>query len=240
MQGHPPVPSRQAPALFRAAVEIIEGPDAKGLLTRLLASTLPSGRAPLAASTPRLMTTLADCRPQVENLVARILRRRKDDPDVQDCTNETLRRVLEHHGPPARDALVPWVLGIARHVSLDALRAEYRRRARTAGAVHDHAGCSATEDLVARLPDPTLDPESLAEQRQGVQRLEAALECLPAQQRVALLALHVEGLGYREVAERMGVPVATIGTWVLRARQTLSEAVPNLGYTTQPERMRKP
>lgn len=184
------------------------------------------------------MNALADCRPQVENLVARVLRRRQDDPDVQDCTNETLRRALEHSERPAHDALVPWVMGIARHVSLDALRAEYRRRARTGALQYDTD--SASEDAVTRLPDPTLDPESLAASRQSVRHLEAALASLPVQQRTALLALHVDGLSYREVAERLGVPVATIGTWVLRARQSLLDAVPSVGQTDPSERIRRP
>lgn len=189
------------------------------------------------------MIALAECRPQVENLVARILRRRKDDPDVQDCTNETLRRALERaerrtpeQERPSGDAFVPWVLGIARHVALDALRAAYRRRARAATSAHYGSELSANDDLVSRLPDTTFDPESLAASRQGVRHLEEALQGLPAQQRAALLALHVDGLSYREVAEQMGVPVATIGTWVLRARQTLLEALPNVGHTAQPER----
>lgn len=182
------------------------------------------------------MNALAECRPQVENLVARILRRKKDDPDVQDCTNETFRRALEPRELPAQEALVPWVLGIARHVSLDALRAEYRRRARTGASEPERAATTGNEDLVARLPDLTTDPESLAASRQGVRHLEAALSCLPEQQRIALLALHVEGLSYREIAERMGVPVATIGTWVLRARQTLLEAIPSVGAAEARER----
>lgn len=181
------------------------------------------------------MNVLAECRPQVENLVARILRRRKDDPDVQDCTHETLRRALEHTRPPPDDALVPWVLGIARHVALDALRAEYRRRAR--GSYDgEREERFASGDVVSRLPDLTLDPESLAANRQGVRHLEQALDLLPARQRAALLALHIEGLSYREIAERMGVPVATIGTWVLRARQTLLEAVPLVGHSASGER----
>jgi RNA polymerase sigma factor (sigma-70 family) len=180
------------------------------------------------------MDTLAACRPQVENLVARILRRRKDDPDVQDCTHETLRRALEHtERSLSDDSLLPWVLGIARHVALDALRSEYRRRARVASHTHEPRENTVQDELVSRLPDPALDPEALAANRQSVRHLDEALQSLPAQQRAALLALHVEGLGYREVAMRMGVPVATIGTWVLRARQTLLDALPNVGRTTQ-------
>ncbi len=196
----------------------------------------PRSHSTLAdTSTARLMNALAECRPQVENLVARILRRRKDDSDVQDCTNETLRRALEHEAPPNGAATVPWVLGIARHVSLDVLRAEYRRRARSVTKEREPGEPFANDDFVSRLPDTALDPESLAANRQGVRHLEQALQCLPVQQRAALLALHIEGLSYREVAERMGVPVATVGTWVLRARQTLLEALANVGHTAQRE-----
>lgn len=206
------------------------------MVRRVSTFAAPWGHLLADTSTLRPMTNLAACRPQVENLVARILRRRKDDPDVQDCTNETLRQALEHAAPSnASDAFLPWVLGIARHVSLDALRAEYRRRARTGGYAHERLEGSLHDDVVSRLPDPTLGPESLAANRQSVRRLEQALETLPAQQRTALLALHVEGLRYREVASRMGVPVATIGTWVLRARQSLLEALGNVGHPT-PER----
>lgn len=131
---------------------------------------------------------------------------------------------------------MPWLLGIARHVALDALRAEYRRRARSGNLPPAHNDGSAHEELLSRLPATTLDPEALAANRQHVAQLEKALYTLPAQQRCALLALHVEGLGYREVAERMGVPVATIGTWVLRARQTLLDAVPTIEATAATNR----
>lgn len=177
------------------------------------------------------MTTLAACRPQVEHLVARILRRKKDDPDVQDCTNETLQRALEAEKRPD-EALLPWLLGVARHVALDALRAEYRRRAQTGRSSPERMQSSPYDDLISSLPDKTLDPEMLASTRQSVRHLESALLALPEQQRAALLALHVEGLGYRDVASRMGVPVATIGTWVLRARQSLLDALPSVRTRT--------
>jgi RNA polymerase sigma-70 factor, ECF subfamily len=178
---------------------------------------------------PEPMISLAEYRPQVQNLVARILRRGKDDADVQDCTHEALRRALERDNQPPGDvALLPWVLGIARHVALDALRAEYRRRARTVPSEPQRLD-GASEDLVARLPHPDSDPESITATRQDFRRIGVALSDLPARQREVLLALHVEGLGYREIAERMGVPVGTVGTWVLRGRESLEAALSDMG-----------
>jgi RNA polymerase sigma factor (sigma-70 family) len=168
------------------------------------------------------MDALAECRPQVETLVARILRRAKDDPDVQDCTNETLSRVMEQHGRRKDgSALVPWVLGIARHVSLDALRAEYRRRARSVPVAASYG----KDDPIQLLPSDEPSPEAKASERQRMQELGKALASLPEQQREVLLALHLEGLSYREVAARFHVPIGTVGTWVLRGREALALAL---------------
>lgn len=169
-----------------------------------------------------VMDALAACRPQVETLVARILRRAKDDPDVQDCTNETLRRGLEQTDRRPDDAaLTPWLLGIARHVALDALRAEYRRRARHAPT----ATSDGKDDLVQLLPSHEPSPESQAAERQRMQEVGKALAALPQKQQDVLLSLHVEGLSYREIAERFNVPIGTIGTWVLRGREALAVAL---------------
>src|SRR3954470_15347847 len=65
----------------------------------------------------------------VRAVAAAILRLGPDHPDVEDCASETLRRAIEgdtrlRRGQPRR----PWVIGIARHVALDMLRARKRTR----------------------------------------------------------------------------------------------------------------
>jgi RNA polymerase sigma-70 factor (ECF subfamily) len=47
---------------------------------------------------------------------------------------------------------------------------------------------------------------------------------LPEDQRRALELFHLEGLGYREIAAKMGVPMATVGTWVTRGRKRIAAA----------------
>lgn len=169
------------------------------------------------------MESLAESRSEIVVLVARILRRTKNDPDVQDCTNETMRRALEHGGALRPDqAFRPWLFGIARHVALDALRAEYRRRERHLTMPRSATFGSAETEFVVGLADRSAGPEALAAERERARRLELALERLPSQQREALLLFHVEELGYREIAELLGVPVGTVGTWVLRGRQGLA------------------
>ncbi|HSC86363.1 MAG TPA: RNA polymerase sigma factor [Polyangiaceae bacterium] len=172
----------------------------------------------LRLASPSDMDEVAELRPAVRALVARLLRRPLGDPDVEDCTHEALRRALEGR-PRAGEPLRPWLLGVARHVALDALRGEYRRRARLVSErVNSEDGA-----LWERSADPTPGPEGLVDSRERLELLGRALAGLPPQQREALELLHVEGLGYREIAERLGVPMATVGTWILRARQGLQE-----------------
>jgi MFS family permease len=50
---------------------------------------------------------------------------------------------------------------------------------------------------------------------------------LPEPQRRALF-LHAEGLGYREIAAQLAVPIGTICTWISRGRQGLARALKDL------------
>lgn len=84
----------------------------------------------LAANpTSSLREQAAELRPLVRAVVACVLREPPDHADVEDCTSEAMRRALEERSE-VRGPLRPWVLGIARHVALDTLRARQKQRAR--------------------------------------------------------------------------------------------------------------
>jgi RNA polymerase sigma-70 factor (ECF subfamily) len=170
----------------------------------------------------------ASLRPLVRAVVASITREPVDHPDVEDCTNETLRRALEGHERLREgEALRPWVVGIARHVALDALRARKRSRARDAGGGTDEEG-DVLAPLVERLPDPADDPfERVAKARRDA-TVRTAIESLPDGQRKALTMFHLEGLGYQEIAVRLEVPLGTVATWVMRGRKAVATAVADL------------
>ena len=170
----------------------------------------------------------AALRPLVRAVVASIVRERVDHPDVEDCTNETLRRALEGHERLREgEAVRPWVVGIARHVALDALRARKRARARDAGGGTDEEG-DVLAPLVERLPDPADDPfERVAKARRDA-TVRTAIEALPEGQRKALTMFHLEGLGYQEIAVRLDVPLGTVATWVMRGRKAVASAVLDL------------
>jgi RNA polymerase sigma-70 factor (ECF subfamily) len=163
-------------------------------------------------------------RPAVRAVIAAMLRESFEHPDVEDCTHEALRRAIEGCGR-LRDGepLRPWALGIARHVALDALRArtrEARRRLATTSDADDEAS-----DAFERVADAGPSALERADSAQRVERLRVALDGLPKGQRDAIRLFHLEGLGYKEIAARLGVPLGTVATWVTRARAALSAVV---------------
>jgi RNA polymerase sigma-70 factor (ECF subfamily) len=172
----------------------------------------------------------AALRPLVRAVVANIMREPPSHPDVEDCTNETLKRAIEGSERLREgEAVRPWVVGIARHVALDALRSRKRARARGEGGGRD-----TSEDgdllapLVERLPDPADDPfERVAKARRDA-TVREAIESLPDGQRKALTMFHLEGLGYQEIASRLDVPLGTVATWVMRGRKAIASAVTDL------------
>ena len=171
----------------------------------------------------------ASLRPLVRAVVASIVRESVDHPDVEDCANETLRRAIEGQERLREgEAVRPWVVGIARHVALDALRARKRARARDAGNGGSSEEGDVLAPLVERLPDPADDPfERVAKARRDA-TVRTAIESLPEGQRKALTMFHLEGLGYQEIAVRLDVPLGTVATWVLRGRKAVATAVMDL------------
>ena len=115
-----------------------------------------------------------------------------------------------------------WVLGIARHVATDQLRTqgrELRRRASPGEAAGEEG--SVLERLLD--PDPGAEEQMASEEQRA--RVRRAVDGLADNPRQAILLFHVEGLGYQQISERLGVPLGTVATWVTRSRKALAEAL---------------
>jgi predicted DNA-binding protein (UPF0251 family) len=88
----------------------------------------------------------------------------------------------------------------------------------------------ALEDVIAADPHPTSRPERAIE----VQELYATIARLPEDFRLALVAVDVLGLSYREAARALRVREATITTRLFRARRQVARALdPELGGGAQ-------
>lgn len=191
----------------------------------------PPGPAAASAGRPAVRSDAAqplaeaagELRPVVRAVVACVLRERPDHVDVEDCTNEALRRALEGQ-TQARGPTRPWLLGIARHVALDTLRARQRQRARTAD-MPEETPSSGYGAIIERLADPAAGADEQIELAERAARVRRVLATLPDGPRRALELFHLEGLPYLEVAHRLDVPLGTVATWVNRGRKAMAEAL---------------
>lgn len=175
-------------------------------------------------SEPLHHDALAALEPAVRSVVATVLGVRPQQADVEDCTSEVFRRVLENDGKRLPGSpLRPWVLGIARNVALDARRTRARtlRRSELAPAEDD------APKALDRLADGSPTPDDAALMAERRLRLRSALATLPDEQR-RVLFLHAEGHGYGEIAERLAIPMGTVCTWISRGRKGLARALTDL------------
>jgi len=176
---------------------------------------------PLAA--PSVDRDLGALAPLVRAVIAAVLHENRDHADVEDCASETMRRAVEgktrlRAGEPLR----PWVIGIARHVALDAIRARKRQNLRRAREPQSE---DERPPLYEDLPDPSPSPFERFAQAQQQEKIRRAMNDLPEGQRRALTMFHVDGLGYQEIAGKLDVPLGTVATWVARGRRAVAEAL---------------
>lgn len=119
---------------------------------------------------------------------------------LQDTFVRAIRGFARLHGSVSPRA---YLFGIARHVSLDALRAH-----------------RPTEELFAEPAAPVVAPEDAR-----LEPMRAAIASLPeAQRETLLLKLHHE-LSYDEIAEVLGIPVGTVRSRLHHAVNQLRAAL---------------
>ena len=129
--------------------------------------------------------------------------------DAEDLVQETFARVLARPRVLRGDEELYYLLPVLRNTFLTTRRTASRRPVTVAGL----------EDVVTADPKPMGRPEQALE----VQELYAAIAELPEDFRLALVAVDVLGLSYREAARALGAREATITTRLFRARRQLAE-----------------
>jgi RNA polymerase sigma-70 factor (ECF subfamily) len=129
---------------------------------------------------------------------------------AEDAAQETFfaayRSIKSYRGGVFRG----WLLRIASNQCYDALR---RRQSRPAEVLPD-------EPLVA---DPSPQPDAIALSAETLLGIERAMAQLPADQRLCVVLVDVQGLDYDEAAQAMGVNLGTVKSRLSRARARLRE-----------------
>jgi RNA polymerase sigma-70 factor, ECF subfamily len=125
--------------------------------------------------------------------------------DAEDLVQETFARVLSRPRVLRGDDELYYLMRVLRNTFLTNVRTASRRPVTAA----------TLEDVVAADPRPTTRPEQAVE----VQELYATIATLPHDFRMAIVAVDVLGLSYREASRSLGVREATLTTRLFRARK---------------------
>jgi RNA polymerase sigma-70 factor (ECF subfamily) len=123
---------------------------------------------------------------------------------ADDLTQDVYLRMVKSLGTFRGEASAKtWLLAIARHVAIDAVRARQRRA---------HQVVELREDTVVELPDHSADFHDI-------------LQTLDHDQRSAFLLTQLLGLSYEETAVICDCPIGTVRSRVARARERLVSAM---------------
>jgi RNA polymerase sigma-70 factor, ECF subfamily len=128
--------------------------------------------------------------------------------DAEDLVQETFTRVLARPRVLSGDDELYYLMRVLRNTFLTSRRTASRRPVTVA----------TLEDVVAADPQQRGQPEQALE----MQEVYATIAALPEDRRLALVAVDVLGLSYREAARALRVREATITTRLFRARKQVA------------------
>jgi RNA polymerase sigma-70 factor (ECF subfamily) len=132
----------------------------------------------------------------------------RDSADADDLTQATIERALK-----SRDQWQPgtrldsWCYRIMRNLWIDTARSRSRR---TVHEVPEEEGLNVGDD-----------PREAMDAAIDLKRIMAAMERLPDEQREIVALILIEGFGYREVSEMLGLPMGTVSSRLVRGRTAL-------------------
>ncbi|HKC02610.1 MAG TPA: RNA polymerase sigma factor [Sphingomicrobium sp.] len=132
----------------------------------------------------------------------------RNGSDADDLTQAAIERALRSKAqwlPGTR--LDSWLFRIMRNLWIDTVRSRSRRER--------------FEAPVEELEQLGEDPRDAVEASLELQRVMAAMERLPDEQREVVALILIEGFGYRETAELLGLPIGTVSSRLVRGRTAL-------------------
>jgi RNA polymerase sigma-70 factor (ECF subfamily) len=139
--------------------------------------------------------------------------------DAEDLVQETFARVLSKPRLLRGEDDLAYLMRVLRNTFFTSRRTASRRPVTS----------SSLEDVVAADPQPTHQPEHAL----YIQELYSAVAQLPDDFRLALVAVDILGLSYREAASALGTREATITTRLFRARRQVARQLTDQEQQTE-------
>jgi RNA polymerase sigma factor (sigma-70 family) len=169
-----------------------------------------------AALSPHLTSSAQDreiaatVRRERGRLMAFIRRRVLDAAEAEDVLQEALYELVAAHRlmQPVEQAGA-WLMRVARNRIIDRFRKKKPELLADQGLEmgDDDDGGGSIEDL---LPSPEDGPDALVLRELMLERIDAALNELPREQRDVFIAQELEGASFKELAERWNVTVSAL------------------------------
>ena len=132
----------------------------------------------------------------------------RNPSDADDLAQMTIERALRSKSQWQKGTrLDSWTYTIMRNAWIDTVRSRSRKQK-----------SEAPEAEVERVGH---DPRNQMDASIELQRIMDAMQRLPEEQREVVALILIEGFGYRETAEMLGLPIGTVASRLVRGRTAL-------------------
>lgn len=140
-----------------------------------------------------------------------------DRSDAADLTQEAFLKAYRSLGSFRGDCrFSSWLRRIASSVCLDFLRSKSKKREQSLSIENDDG-----EEAELEIPDLRELPEDSLMRERLRDSVRRGMERLPEEQRRILVLRELGGLGYEEIADKLGIECGTVKSRIFRARKRL-------------------
>lgn len=162
----------------------------------------------------KLLYTYQD---RVYNQAYRMLGNQEDAEEAtQDIFLNIYRSMDEFRG---ESKITTWIYRITSNVCISRLR----KKQLDMTSLDEPRGDDDTRTLSDMLPEEGNDPESILESDETKELIRSEVRNLPPDWAMAISLFHFDDLSYEEIADVMGIPKATVATYIFRGRKQLAQ-----------------
>jgi RNA polymerase sigma-70 factor, ECF subfamily len=154
---------------------------------------------------------------RILNLIYRSIGDRIQAEDVAQEVFLRVWRAAEDYKPKSK--FTTWVYRITVNLCLDALKEAHCRK--PFADLYAGAENSGGNDEIHNVPDSVRSPEELLIDAEESDRIVAALQALPTNQRLAVVLSKFDGLSYHEISRILGCSGSAVESLLVRAKKTL-------------------
>jgi RNA polymerase sigma factor (sigma-70 family) len=188
-------------------------------------ATLPAGGAAENWVAPTWEQVVRDHSARVYRLAYRLS---GNQQDAEDLTQDTFVRVFRSLADFSPGTFEGWLHRITTNLFLDMVRRRQRIR------------FDALPEDTERLPGAAPSPEQVYADTHLDPQVQAALDALSPEFRVAVVLCDIEGLTYEEIAATLGIKLGTVRSRIHRGRVQLREALAHLAPNRGPVEVSAP